>query len=138
VTFAGWRRDLPNVYADLDVVVISSDNEGTPASLIEAMATGCPVVATRVGGVPDLIADGVTGRLVPPGDPMALANALLARFREPERARQMADLARHQVLERHQASRLVADIDELYRASLANPGRRREHSLTSVGKAVDV
>ena len=68
VVFAGWRRDLASVYADLDTVVISSHNEGTPASLIEAMATGCPVIATSVGGVPDLIVDEETGRLVPPGD----------------------------------------------------------------------
>ena len=118
VTFAGWRRDLPRVYADLDAVVISSDNEGTPASLIEAMATGCPVVATRVGGVPDLISDGETGRLVPPGDREALTSALLALLREPERTRQMAALARQQVLERHQAGRLVGDVDHLYRELL--------------------
>ena len=92
VVFAGWRRDLPSVYADLDAVVISSHNEGTPASLIEAMATGCPVIATRVGGVPDLIVDGETGRLVPPGDREALAAALLALFREPELTAQMAEL----------------------------------------------
>jgi glycosyltransferase involved in cell wall biosynthesis len=137
ITFAGWRRDLPNVYADLDVVVISSDNEGTPASLIEAMATGCPVVATKVGGVPDLITDGVTGLLVPPGDPMALADTLLALFREPEQTRQMAERAQRQVLERHQASRLVADVDRLYRELLATPGRRRSGTVSGVGRAVD-
>jgi glycosyltransferase involved in cell wall biosynthesis len=137
VTFAGWRRDLPHVYADLDVAVISSDNEGTPASLIEAMATSCPVVATRVGGVPDLIADGITGRLIPPGDRAALANALLAVFREPERTRQMAERARLQVLERHQVDRLVADIDQLYRELLATPDQRRSGTVTSVGRAVD-
>ena len=119
VVFAGWRRDLASVYADLDVVVISSDNEGTPASLIEAMATGCPVVSTRVGGVPDLIGDGKTGRLVPPGDREALAAALLALFRDPKRTARMADLARCRALERHQATRLVADIDWLYRELLA-------------------
>lgn len=122
VTFAGWRRDLPSVYADLDAVVISSDNEGTPASLIEAMATGCPVVATRVGGVPDLVADGETGRLVPPADPDALAGALLALLDEPERTARMAELARKQALERYQAQRLVADVDRLYRELLAAAG----------------
>ena len=55
VTFTGWRRDLPRIYPDLDVLVVSSKNEGTPVSAIEAMASGCPVVATRVGGLPDLI-----------------------------------------------------------------------------------
>lgn len=118
VIFAGWRRDLPAVYADLDAVVISSDNEGTPASLIEAMAAGCPVVATRVGGVPDLVADGETGRVVPPGDAAALAGAILDLFGEPERTARMARLAQGRALERHHAGRLVADVDRLYRELL--------------------
>jgi glycosyltransferase involved in cell wall biosynthesis len=137
VVFAGWRRDLARVYADLDVVVISSDNEGTPASLIEAMATGCPVVATRVGGVPDLVADGETGRLVPSGDREALAGALLALFQEPERTAQMADLARRRVLERHQAKRLVADVDRLYRELLAAAGQVQPAKFPETGGAAD-
>ena len=136
VVFAGWRRDLASVYADLDAVVISSHNEGTPASLIEAMATGCPVIATRVGGVPDLIADGETGRLVPPGDREALAAALLAVFREPERTTRMAELARHRVLERYQAQRLVADVDRLYRELVA-AGQPRSAALSETGGAAD-
>ena len=59
-------RMIRRNYADVDVLVVSSDNEGTPVSAIEAMASGCPVVATRVGGLPDLIDDHRTGRLVPP------------------------------------------------------------------------
>jgi glycosyltransferase involved in cell wall biosynthesis len=137
VTFAGWRRDLASVYADLDAVVISSHNEGTPASLIEAMATGCPVIATRVGGVPDLIVDGETGRLVPPGDREALATSLLALFREPERTARMADLARGRVLERHQATRLVADVDRLYRELLTAAGHPRPATLPARGRAAD-
>lgn len=120
--FAGWRRDLPSVYADLDAVVISSHNEGTPASLIEAMATGCPAVATRVGGVPDLIEDGVTGRLVAPGDERDLAQAILAVVREPAASERMAALARERARERHQATRLVSDMDQLYRRLLAEAG----------------
>jgi glycosyltransferase involved in cell wall biosynthesis len=119
VTFAGWQADLPRVYADLDAVVISSDNEGTPVTLIEAMAAGRPVIATRVGGVPDLIADGETGRLTPPGDKQALAAALLAVFTEPERTAQMAEAARRTVLERYQAPRMIADTAQLYRELLA-------------------
>jgi glycosyltransferase involved in cell wall biosynthesis len=52
VIFTGWRRDLPGIYADLDVLAVTSNNEGTPVSAIEAMAAGCPVVATNVGGLP--------------------------------------------------------------------------------------
>jgi glycosyltransferase involved in cell wall biosynthesis len=53
VIFTGWRRDLPSIYADLDVLAVTSNNEGTPVSAIEAMAAGCPVVAMNVGGLPD-------------------------------------------------------------------------------------
>jgi glycosyltransferase involved in cell wall biosynthesis len=135
VVFAGWRRDLPSVYADLDAVVISSHNEGTPASLIEAMATGCPVIATRVGGVPDLIVDGETGRLVPPGNREALAVALLALFRESARTARMAELAQRRVLERYQAERLVADVDRLYREQLTAAGHPWPAALSGTGGA---
>jgi hypothetical protein len=77
VTFTGWRIDLPRVYADLDVLVSCSSNEGTPFTIIEAMAAGCPVVATRVGGVPDLLDDQATGLLVPPAQAEPLVAAIL-------------------------------------------------------------
>ncbi len=64
VTFLGWRKDLADIYSDLDLVVLTSLNEGTPVSLIEAMASGKAVVATSVGGVPDVVGEGVTGDLV--------------------------------------------------------------------------
>jgi glycosyltransferase involved in cell wall biosynthesis len=105
--------------------------------LIEAMATGCPVIATRVGGVPDLIVDGETGRLVPPGDVEALGAALLELFREPERTARMAELAQRQVLERHQARRLVADVDRLYRQLLIAVGHPRPAALSSKEGAAD-
>src|SRR4029077_3494608 len=77
VHFHGWRRDMEAVYGDLDVVVNCSRNEGTPVALIEALAAGRPVVATRVGGTPDLLGEGRRGVLVPPGDAGALAAAVL-------------------------------------------------------------
>ena len=73
VRFLGWRHDMPRVYADLDVVALSSRNEGSPVSLIEALAAARPVVATAVGGVPEVVIDGVTGLTVPASDPRALA-----------------------------------------------------------------
>lgn len=114
VTFAGWQGDLPAVYADLDATVISSHNEGTPACLIEAMASGCPVIATSVGGVPDMIISGVTGQLTPPGDANALATAIVQLVNEPEQARRMADQARGEALARYDEQRLIADMDRLY------------------------
>ena len=114
VRFLGWRRDLERVYADAWVVALTSRNEGSPVSLIEAMAAERPVVATRVGGVPDLVEDGVTGRLVAPGDPEALAAALTALLQDPERRQALGRAARARVLPAFAASRLVGDIDALY------------------------
>ena len=115
VIFAGWRRDLPQIYADLDAVVICSDNEGTPASLIEAMAAGCPVISTHVGGVPDIIIDGKTGRLVPPRDASSLAGAMLAIFQSPATTGQMAQQAREFALHNFNSQRLISDLDRLYK-----------------------
>jgi glycosyltransferase involved in cell wall biosynthesis len=114
-TFFGWRRDLANVYGDLDVVVNASRNEGTPVALIEALAATKPVVATRVGGTPDLLGENERGRLVPPGDPEALARAVLETLEGSEAARCRALAGREYVLRRHSADRLVRDVDALYR-----------------------
>lgn len=117
VRFAGWRSDLRPVYADLDAVVISSDNEGTPVSIIEAMAAGVPVVSTAVGGVPDLLSEGELGRLVHPGDPGGLAAAILEALQEgrgDRTARAQAHARAH-----YGAERLVRDVRDLYDELLA-------------------
>jgi glycosyltransferase involved in cell wall biosynthesis len=76
VALAGTRHDVPELLARADVFALSSRSEGAPLSILEAMAAGLPVVSSRVGGVPELVADGETGLLVPPGDPAAMAAAL--------------------------------------------------------------
>lgn len=119
VLFTGWRRDMPRIYVDLDILVVSSDNEGTPVSVIEAMAAGCPVVATRVGGLSDLVADGQTGYLVPPRDPEELANAVLHLLRDSETVRRIAGNARNAVREGFSLARLIADEEQLYHRLLA-------------------
>lgn len=119
VSFAGWRKDLEAVYADLDVVVNSSRNEGTPVALIEAMAAGCPVVATAVGGTSDLLGGGERGLLVPAAEPVALARAIERTLDEREETGRRATAARDYVLAHHSADRLLRDIDELYRELLA-------------------
>lgn len=112
--FLGWRADMPNVYAALDVLALSSRNEGSPVSVIEAMAAGRPVVATRVGGVPDVVRDGVDGYLVSPADPAAMADAL-ARLLTDEALRvEMGGAARAAVYPRFDASRLLGDVERLY------------------------
>lgn len=122
VHFLGWRRDLERIYADLDVVALSSRNEGSPVSLIEAMAAGRPVVSTRVGGVPDLIEDGRTGMLVAAGAPEALAEAIGALLANPDRARAMGEAGRQRVRPAFGAGRLLADMDRLYVELLGRKG----------------
>ena len=114
VIFTSWRQDMPKIYADLDVLVVSSINEGTPVSAIEAMAACCPVVATRVGGVPDLVRDGETGYLVPAGDAKALSAAILRILEDPQTANRMAKIARGIAVQRFNTGRLIADIERLY------------------------
>lgn len=114
VRFLGWRRDLDRIYADLDVVVLTSRNEGSPVSLIEAMAAARPVVGTRVGGVPDLVEDEVTGRLVPSSDAPALAEAVRALLADPTRRRELGQAGRRAVVAPFGAERLLADMDRLY------------------------
>lgn len=118
VRFFGWRRDMGAVYGDLEVVVNSSRNEGTPVSLIEALAAGRAVVATRVGGTPDLLGDD-RGLLVPPGDPAALAAAILECLQDPAAAAARARAGQRHVLRHHAVGRLIADMDGLYRELLA-------------------
>jgi glycosyltransferase involved in cell wall biosynthesis len=98
-----------------DIGVLSSHIEGLPMSLIEAMAVGLPVVATDVGGVSEVVDDGVTGLLVPPGDVEVLAGALERLIVDPETRRVMAAAARRQVEERFSLSRTVHEHERLYR-----------------------
>jgi len=120
VTFTGWQRDLAPIYSDLDVLVISSDNEGTPVSIIEALAAGVPVVSTAVGGVPDLLRQGEFGRLAPANDPDALAGAVLAALDDPAGGQ---DAIRQAVVAAYDAGRLARDLAALYRELLAARGR---------------
>jgi glycosyltransferase involved in cell wall biosynthesis len=114
VRFTGWRRDLPQVYADLDAVVISSRNEGTPVSIIEGAAAGKPVVATRVGGIPDMIDDGRDGLMVPPGNPQALADAMLRLVQEPGLRETLGAAARERAAREYSALRLLSEVEKLY------------------------
>ncbi len=118
IFFTGWRRDLPQVYSELAVVVNTSANEGTPVALIEAMAAGAPVVATAVGGVPDVVRNGETGWLVPNDDCGALAAAVKAAVREGEA---VAARAQAEVLQRFSKERLIGDVEKLYDSLIENP-----------------
>lgn len=120
--FLGWVTDLPALYGALDAVVLTSRNEGTPVALIEAGAAARPAVATRVGGVSEVVRDGETGVLVPPGDAHAVAAAVLDLLDRPERARAMGEAARAWVRDRFGAARLADEIAALYAELLARKG----------------
>jgi len=106
----------------MDTLVITSHNEGTPVSLIEALAAGVPVVSTAVGGVPDLLRGGAYGVLVPPGDPDRLAGAVTGALEARGSAR--PDV-REAILANYDISRLARDLAGLYRALLASAGKGR-------------
>jgi L-malate glycosyltransferase len=114
VVFAGLRTDVPQLLASATVSVMPSLNEALSNVLLESMAAGVPVVATRVGGTPEAIEDGVNGLLVPPADPNALANAICHLLAEPERARRLGRAARESINERFSIDRMVSATEELY------------------------
>jgi glycosyltransferase involved in cell wall biosynthesis len=115
--FVGWQSEMSSVYAAADVVALTSRNEGSPVSIIEAMAAGRAVVCTAVGGVPDVVRPG-TGLLVPPGDDGAFAGALTALLSDPARRAAIGAAARRAVHPAYDASRLVSDMTRLYEAIL--------------------
>jgi len=122
VRFTGWVRQMASVYAALDVVALTSLNEGTPVTLIEGLAAGRPVVSTAVGGVPDIVADGETGLLVPTGDADALAEAVVGLLRDPARRRVMGQAGRESVRGRFAVERLIGDVERLYAELLSAKG----------------
>lgn len=116
--FTGWWDDVPAALADLDVVVLSSRNEGTPVALIEALAAGRPVVATDVGGVRHVVQDGETGWLCPPGDPSALSDLVRRALEHRDLAVHLAEEGRRRVAERFGSARMIADHVALYQELL--------------------
>jgi glycosyltransferase involved in cell wall biosynthesis len=116
--FLGYQEDVAPFYAAFDALVLPSSNEGTPVSAIEALAAGRPVVATRVGGVPDVVQEGEDGFLVEPGATADLAERLAQLARDPELRERMGRAGRRRVLPRYAVERLVDDVDRLYRSLL--------------------
>jgi glycosyltransferase involved in cell wall biosynthesis len=114
VEFAGYRDDALDVMARAAVVALPSWTEGLPMTLLEALARRRAVVATPVGGTPEVVADGETGILVPPRDPAALAKALDALLRDPDRRRQLGDAGRARVAREFALGRTASRVLELY------------------------
>jgi sugar transferase (PEP-CTERM/EpsH1 system associated) len=118
VWFAGERADVPDVMRGLDCFVLPSLAEGVSNTILEAMASRLPVVATRVGGNSELIESGMTGMLVPPGNSEALADAILGYFNDQATARRHARAAHRVAESRFSLSRMVADYASLYEREL--------------------
>jgi glycosyltransferase involved in cell wall biosynthesis len=121
VILAGFRGDLDRYVPHLDMLVLPSHTEGLPNVVLEACAAGVPVVATSVGGTPEVIEGGVSGLLVPPGDPVALASALCEMLGDEENAREMAFQGRQRVLEWFSFHRQVEQYLELFDALCPAP-----------------
>lgn len=114
VRLLGRRTDIADILPTLDLAVCCSDYEGSPLSIIEYMDAGRAVVSTAVGGVPDLIEDGVHGLLVEPRDPDAFAAAVAGLLRDPERAREMGERGRQRRHHELGIDRTVARLESLY------------------------
>jgi glycosyltransferase involved in cell wall biosynthesis len=116
--FTGYQEDIGPFFAAFDAFVLPSANEGTPVTAIESLASGCPVVATGVGGVPDVVREGEDGFLVEPGDLETLADRLALLASEPGLRERMGASGRKRVLPRYAVERLIDDVDHLYRRLL--------------------
>lgn len=118
VRLLGERSDVPGILAGSDIFVLSSRWEGLPYTIIEAMMAGLPVVSTKVGGVPELVEDGVTGFLVPPEDPPALAEALQVLLDDPELRRRVGQAGRDKALREFTLDCMLRKTERVYEGVL--------------------
>ncbi len=125
VKLLGLRSDVPDLLAASDVAVLSTNSEGSPLSVMEYMDAALPVVATRVGGIPDLIDDGVEGLLVEPQDPDGLGDAIARMLDEPEQARRMGQRGRERRRREFDIGVMVDRLQDLYLDLYAATGRGR-------------
>lgn len=124
-SFLGHRDDVPQILAQADVFVLPSRSEAFPNSIIEAMASGLPVVASNVGGIPELVEDGKTGHLVPPGDAKALAAALNGLLDDPHRSAEYGRAGRIKIEANYSFDRMVEQMETLYVTELDRARTRR-------------
>jgi glycosyltransferase involved in cell wall biosynthesis len=124
--FTGIRSDIADLLSVVEVVVLPSHSEGLPFVLLEAMALAKPVVATRVGGNPEVVEDGKTGLLVPPADPKAMAEAIAFLLDHPDEAACMGKRGRERVVECFGLDRMVKALEQLYLELLDRAGVRSD------------
>ena len=112
--FFGQRSDIAQILGCCDLAVLPSRAEGFPNALLEYLASGLPVVASRLGGIPEMIQDGITGVLVPSESATALSSAIVDLLRDPQRAARIAAAGQSSALQRFSFDRLIHDLDALY------------------------
>lgn len=126
IIFAGERRDIPDILAAADIFALTSVSEGLPISILEAMAVGLPVVATDVGGISELVADGKTGFLAPARSPREIANRLLRLLRDPDMRRTFGAAGKDRVMRSFSPEQMVLQTNNLYRQLLSAKTTLRE------------
>lgn len=131
VTFTGFRLDVPELLSEVTVSVLPTLSEGLSNTLLESVAAGVPVVATRVGGNPEVVQDGVTGLLVPPRDAGALADAICQLLADPDLASRFAQAGRRRLAERFSLDRMVNETERLYLTLLEKAGQAAVGSQTA-------
>lgn len=119
VIFYGWKKDIAEIFADVDIVALTSFNEGTPVALIEALASARPVVSTDVGGVRDVVVDGLNGYLVRSGDHKGFAEKLSVLVCDREKREIFGKNGRAAVLKKYSKERLVEDIRRIYAGAIS-------------------
>ena len=124
VYFTGWVEDLPGMYADMDVITLTSLNEGTPLSLIEAMASGKAIIATDVGGVRDIIQDGENGLLVKSSDSESFSAKLISLLEDKDKRAALGSHGRKFAKKTFQKERLIRDVEHLYEECLKKKSRK--------------
>jgi glycosyltransferase involved in cell wall biosynthesis len=122
IIFTGFRADIPEITSVFDIACLPTLWEGMGRSVLEAMVSGKPVVASRVGGIVDLVQDGVTGILVEPGDYQALAKAIIRLLKDKGLRQKMGEEARKRVDERFSTEKMVAEIEKIYNELLKKKG----------------
>jgi glycosyltransferase involved in cell wall biosynthesis len=123
VRILGLRTDVPDILRAIDIAACTSNFEGSPLSVMEYMDAALPLVATAVGGIPDLIEPGVHGLLVAPGDSSAMAEAIRELLRDPRRAREMGERARERRRAEFDLDVVIRRLEDLYGELLAQRGR---------------
>jgi glycosyltransferase involved in cell wall biosynthesis len=132
VHFLGFRNDVPQIMAALDVLAVPTHDEGFGRVVVEGMAAGRAVVASRVGGIPEIIEHGRTGWLVPAGDDQALAEAVLGLLGDPRRKSALGEVAQQTAMERFDLSGYVKCMEALYLSALEPTLRRAMSSWKSL------